>query len=80
MNVTLLPDYQPSDDEEFMNPRMVEFFRQKLLTWRTELVEASNTTLHDLQQGGIGEAAIAARTSGETKRSLQLTTRHRARN
>ncbi|MBT3661960.1 MAG: RNA polymerase-binding protein DksA [Rhodospirillaceae bacterium] len=79
MNVTLLPDYQPSDDEEFMNPRMVEFFRQKLLTWRTELVEESNTTLQHLQEGGIVEADIADRASVETERSLELRTRDRAR-
>jgi len=79
MNVTLLPDYKPSDDEEFMNPRMVEFFRQKLLTWRTELVEESNTTLQHLQEGGIVEADIADRASVETERSLELRTRDRAR-
>lgn len=79
MNVTLPPDYKPSDDEEFMNPRMVEFFRQKLLTWRTELVEESNTTLQHLQEGGIVEADIADRASVETERSLELRTRDRAR-
>ena len=79
MNVTLLPDYNPSDDEEFMNPRMLEFFRQKLLSWRTELVEESNTTLQHLQEGGVVEADIADRASIETERSLELRTRDRAR-
>ncbi len=79
MNVTLPPDYKPSDDEEFMNPRMLEFFRQKLLMWRTELVEESNTTLQHLQEGGIVEADIADRASVETERSLELRTRDRAR-
>ncbi|OYV81325.1 MAG: hypothetical protein B7Z64_10925 [Acidiphilium sp. 21-68-69] len=27
MLITLAPDYIPSDDEEFMNPTQVEFFR-----------------------------------------------------
>jgi DnaK suppressor protein len=31
MMVTLPPDYRPSEDEEFMNARQVEYFRQKLL-------------------------------------------------
>ena len=79
MNVTLPPDYMPSDDEEFMNPQMSEFFRQKLLVWRAELVEESNTTLQHLQQGGIVEADIADRASVETERSLELRTRDRAR-
>jgi len=79
MNVTLPPDYRPSDKEKFMNPRMLEFFRQRLLGWRTELVEESNTTLQHLQEGGIVEADIADRASIETERSLELRTRDRAR-
>ena len=79
MNVTLPPDYRPSDKEEFMNPRMLEFFRHRLHGWRAELVEESNTTLQHLQEGGIVEADIADRASIETERSLELRTRDRAR-
>ena len=79
MNVTLPPDYIPSRKEDFMNPRMAEYFRQKLLTWRGELVEESNVTLQQLQEGGIVEADIADRASVETERSLELRTRDRAR-
>ena len=38
MMVTLPPDYRPSDEEVFMNPLQVEYFRQKLLKWRAELL------------------------------------------
>lgn len=79
MTVTLPPDYRPSEDEEFMNPRMVEYFRQKLLKWRNDLVDESNETLQSLQEGGIVEPDIADRASIETERSLELRTRDRAR-
>ncbi len=79
MNVTLPPDYRPSPDEDFMNSRMLEFFRRKLLNWRGELVSESNDTLQHLQEGGIVEADIADRASIETERSLELRTRDRAR-
>jgi DnaK suppressor protein len=79
MNVTLSPDYKPAKDEEFMNPKMLEYFRQKLIAWRTELVQESNLTLQQLQEGGIVEADIADRASIETERSLELRTRDRAR-
>lgn len=79
MNVTLPPDYKPGMDEEFMNPEMVEYFRQKLIAWRTELVQESNSTLLQLQEGGIVEADVADRASIETERSLELRTRDRAR-
>ena len=79
MNVTLPPDYIPSQTEDFMNPRMSEYFRKKLAVWRSELVEESNATLQNLQEGGIVEADIADRASVETERSLELRTRDRAR-
>ena len=79
MTVTLPPDYRPSEDEEFMNPVMQEYFRQKLMSWRTELLEESTETLHQLQEKSTSEPDIAARASIETDRSLELRTRDRAR-
>ncbi len=79
MTVTLPPDYKPSEKEEFMSPKMQEYFRQKLLRWRAELVDESNDTLQSLQEGGIVEPDIADRASIETERSLELRTRDRAR-
>jgi len=79
MNVTLPPDYKPTAKEEFMNERMLEYFRRKLLDWRGELLSASNETLQHLQEGGTLEPDIADRASIETDRSLELRTRDRAR-
>lgn len=79
MSVTLSPDYKPTQKEPFMNPRMREYFRQKLLAWRAELVKESNDTLQTLQEGGIIEPDIADRAAIETDRSLELRTRDRAR-
>ena len=79
MMVTLPPDYRPADDEEFMNPRQVEYFRQKLLRWRGELLREADGTLASLSQGGIREADITDRASVETDRALELRTRDRAR-
>ncbi len=79
MNVTLSPDYKPSKKESFMNTRMIEYFRQKLLNWRSELLSESNGTIQNLQEGGSLEPDIADRASIETDRSLELRTRDRAR-
>lgn len=79
MNVTLAPDYRPSQKDKFMNPVMTEYFRRKLLSWRAELLNESNETLMHLQEGGIQEPDIADRASIETDRSLELRTRDRAR-
>ncbi|MCG5239877.1 RNA polymerase-binding protein DksA [Azospirillum doebereinerae] len=80
MTSPLLPqNYTPSDDEAFMNPTMREYFRQKLLRWRAELLAESNGTLNSLQEGGIQEPDIADRASAETDRALELRTRDRER-
>ncbi|MBR0558525.1 MULTISPECIES: RNA polymerase-binding protein DksA [Neokomagataea] len=77
--ITLPPDYTPSDDEEFMNPLQVEYFRQKLLRWRAELLKEADGTLASLSEGGIHESDISDRASVETDRAFELRTRDRAR-
>ncbi len=79
MIVPLSPDYRPSNDEPFMNSTMLEYFRQRLMQWRGDLLSESSETLQNLQEGGTLEADIADRASVETDRSLELRTRDRAR-
>ena len=77
--ITLPPDYRPTEDEEFMNLRQVEYFRLKLLKWRAELLKEADGTLASLSEGGIHEADITDRATVETDRALELRTRDRAR-
>ncbi len=79
MMITLPPDYAPSETEEFMNPMQLEFFRLKLLRWRSDLLREADGTLASLSEGGIHEADITDRASVETDRALELRTRDRAR-
>ena len=79
MLITLPPDYRPSDDEAFMNPRQLAYFRQKLLRWRQDLLREAGETLSSMGQGGIIEADLTDRASVETDRALELRTRDRAR-
>ena len=75
----LPPDYNPSDKEDFMNPMMREFFRQRLLDWKGDIVKDSNSTLSHLQQENNQEPDIADRASRETDRAIELRTRDRER-
>ncbi|WP_338666134.1 RNA polymerase-binding protein DksA [Pararoseomonas sp. SCSIO 73927] len=79
MLITLPPDYKPSEDEAFMNPRQLAYFRQKLLRWRGDLIREAGETLSSMGQGGIVEADLTDRASVETDRALELRTRDRAR-
>jgi len=62
-----------------MNAKQQEYFRQKLLKWRSELLGEANETRQNLQETSSVEADIADRASAETDRSLELRTRDRAR-
>ena len=79
MRLVLPPDYRPSDDEEFMNPLQVEYFRQKLLRWRAELLADSTGTLRHLQEESLLKPDLTDRASLETERAIELRTRDRER-
>jgi DnaK suppressor protein len=72
-------EYRPSDDEPFMNDRQKEYFRQKLLTWKQEILDESRSTIASLQQDTVAEPDLADRATSETDRGLELRTRDRQR-
>jgi DnaK suppressor protein len=79
MRLTLPTDYRPSEDEEFMGPLQVEYFRQKLLRWRAELLADSFETLRHLQEESLLKPDLTDRASLETERAIELRTRDRER-
>jgi DnaK suppressor protein len=79
MQTTLSPDYVPSEDEDFMNPRQLAFFRQKLLDWKSDLVRDAGETLNNLTEGNLQQPDMADRASLETDHQLELRTRDRER-
>jgi DnaK suppressor protein len=77
--VVLADDYTPAEDEPFMNERQVEYFRRKLLNWKTEILAGSRDTIEGLQDNTRNIPDVADRASEETDRALELRTRDRQR-
>ena len=77
--VKLPKGYKPSRDEAYMNPRQIEYYRQKLTTWRDDLVEESRETISNLQSEVRDVGDEAERATRETENSLELRTRDRYR-
>jgi DnaK suppressor protein len=77
--VLVQAEYRPSEDEEFMNERQLEFFRQKLLDWKEEILKESRETLTHLKAETENHPDLADRASSETDRALELRTRDRQR-
>jgi DnaK suppressor protein len=72
-------DYSPSEDEEYMCPAQVDFFRNLLLEWKRSILAAAEGTLHALQDGPIREPDLNDRASSETEWGIELRTRDRQR-
>jgi DnaK suppressor protein len=72
-------NYRPSEDEEFMSDRQREYFKQKLLNWKDEILRESRETLSHLQSETENHPDLVDRASSETDRALELRTRDRQR-
>lgn len=77
--IILLKGYKPSNDEEYMNPQQLEYFRQKLLEWKSSLLEESRETLTQLKEENWNEPDLNDRASIETDTAIELRTRDRYR-
>jgi DnaK suppressor protein len=77
--IAIRSDYQPSDDEEFMNERQQEYFRGLLHAWKKSILSESESTLAHLQDGPLREPDLADRASSETDWAIELRTRDRQR-
>ena len=71
--------YRPTQKEKFMNAKMKEYFRQKLVNWKNELLKESSQTLNNLQNENEAKPDITDRASEEIDRSFELRTRDRER-
>ncbi|PKP84924.1 MAG: RNA polymerase-binding protein DksA [Alphaproteobacteria bacterium HGW-Alphaproteobacteria-2] len=77
--VFLPEDYRPAEDEPFMNPRQLEYFRRKLLGWKASILEDSRETIEGMQEATRNLPDIADRASEESDRAIELRTRDRQR-
>lgn len=76
----LPPNYRPTEKEPYMNPQMLEYFRQKLEAWKAEIIKEADATLQELHdEGGLQEPDVADRASVETEVALELRARDRQR-
>jgi DnaK suppressor protein len=72
-------NYRPSDKEPFMNERQREYFRNKLLVWKEEILKEAKETLQHLQDENQNHPDLADRASSETDRAIELRARDRQR-
>ena len=72
--------YKPTKNEKFMNPKMKEYFKIKLITWKKNLIKESSQTLNNLQNNeNTLRPDIGDRATEEINRSIEIRERERDR-
>lgn len=72
-------NYSFLNDEPFMSEQQLEYFRQRLLDWRSQLLQDSGNTIKHLKENTIVEADVIDVASNETERTIELQARERQR-
>ncbi|AOY59011.1 MULTISPECIES: RNA polymerase-binding protein DksA [Desulfococcus] len=79
MSVDLPEDYIPTDDEPYMNPRQIEYFRRQLIAWRENLLAESEKTLNKLKEDKERDIEAVDQGTNESATAFELRTRDRYR-
>jgi len=79
MSVDLPEDYIPTDDEPYMNPRQIEYFRRQLIAWRENLLNESEKTLNKLKEDKERDIEAVDQGTNESATAFELRTRDRYR-
>ena len=67
------------ESEPFMNKRQLDYFRTKLIDWKSSILEESRGTIEGMQKDTRNIPDAADRASEETDRAIELRTRDRQR-
>ena len=75
----LAGDYRPTEDEDYMSPRQLAYFRAKLNGWKEEILKGARETVNIMQKETENHPDLVDRASSESDRALELRTRDRQR-
>lgn len=76
-NIELPDGYIPNENEEFMNPLQLEYFKRKLIKWKEHLIEERDATVEALRETSLPKTDLNDRASDEAEISLDVNTKDR---
>lgn len=79
MEAQLTKGYVPTEDEPYMSELQLAFFRERLLAWKSQLLEESEQTVKRLREGASLEADPLDQGTSEMGWAFELRTRDRYR-
>lgn len=72
--------YAPSEDEEYMNAKQLQYFKEKLIKWREELILDAQSAMEQLREVNLNEPDNIDKASAEFETSAMLRAKERSQN
>lgn len=69
-------NYTPQENEEFMNPQQLEYFKKKLINWRNQILQDCSETMTNMLDNR-GEPDVIDAAAKEADYKLTLRARNR---
>ena len=79
MTVSVADTYDPLADATYMSPRMMAFFRGKLLRWKRDLATGTQSLVSTMQSEAVAYPDPADTAAANADRQFELRTRDRTR-
>ena len=77
IKITLPTNYKPYENEQYMSELQLEYFRQKLLNWKEEMLAESGDTVNHRREENWNEADLNEKAVIEAEVTTELRTRNR---
>lgn len=75
----IIPQTTNIAPQDEMNPELLEYFKQKLLAWKSQLLNETSETIYEMKEKANQEPDVIDFVCNEVSRSLELKTRDRER-
>jgi len=76
MILRTMEEYRPTEDEEYMNYKQLEYFRAHLMIWRSELIASSRTFIQTLKELDTRKPDPIDQSTANTEMTLDFQTRN----
>ncbi len=79
MSSSKVASYKPTEKEPYMNARQLQYFKEKLVALKEEILHLNRETISGMQENVAPIPDLVDRASSEADRALELRTRDRQR-
>ena len=76
----LAEGYKPSEDEEYMNDKQLQYFKEKLIKWRENLIRDAQSAMEQLREINLNEPDAIDQASAEFETAAMLRAKGRNQN